>query len=300
VYPLDRSLLPRTNRDVRDVHERLIDPKTYTIIAACGLHEIASEMNDGGGALTYFLLCALKTCAGNMRVQALYDHLRLKFHIYRPQQTPVCYGRTHFSFFGDLQPEDTHRKITVLKAKGTFSLGAGQAHGVRKGDEYALYPLKLLKESESETSREIAPLQAEVHEVSATTSQLKLTQDLSPNASNISQWFAKLIGLPSWCCAVRLPSTVSTEVEQWKAAMANKRFIIPLSDEDSESDNVFQIAKVEVAQCSISGQMHMHTLSDFTGSCCMASQVHNRAKDHRATGSPLDTAKRTPVRGNTF
>jgi hypothetical protein len=200
-YPLDRSLLARSSRDARNTQERLLDPETYTIIAACGLHEKADEMkHHGGGALSYFLLRALRVCAGDVTVQAVYDHLRLRFYMYWPIQAPACYGRKDVSFFGDFQQKNIQRDFSVLKKKDVFVMDAGCAHGVCKGDEYALFPLSSSEDSSQRWSSRTAQAsfpRARADEFNGTTSTLELVDTLDFELSNESRWLAKMLSLPS-------------------------------------------------------------------------------------------------------
>lgn len=254
-YPLDRSLLARSNRDARNTHERLLDPEMYTIIAACGLHEKADEMkHHGGGALSYFLLRALRVCAGDVTVQAVYDHLRLKFHMHWPIQTPACYGRKDVSFFGDFQQKSIQRHVSVLKKKDVFVMDVGYAHGVCKGDEYALFPLSSPEESSqrwlSKTAQASFP-RARADEVNGTTSTLELVETLNPELRNESRWLAKMLSLPSWQCPVRFPSASPAEFEQWTSAMTKKRFIIPLVEGNLDSCQGMQVMKADDGKCRI-------------------------------------------------
>jgi len=126
---------------------RLLDPEGYTIVAACGPHEVASELEfESGvrqGALSYFLVDALSTLrkrGAKVSNQTLHQHLRAQFHVCLPEQTPMLYGNRGFSFFGDftgyphLSMASMHRSLE----EGSLILHAGQVHGVHNGDEYAL------------------------------------------------------------------------------------------------------------------------------------------------------------------
>ncbi|KAL6232474.1 caspase domain-containing protein [Aspergillus navahoensis] len=137
----------------------LLDPQGYTILTACGPYEIAHEIEVQGGrrgALSYFLLASLHGFSkylgdtgtpGGLSHQALHEHIRTKFHISAPWQTPMRYGNTQLSFFGGIPDQLVGKTgkgdVSVYrKDSGSFCLGAGEAHGVCVGDEYAILSAK--------------------------------------------------------------------------------------------------------------------------------------------------------------
>lgn len=126
---------------------RFLDPEGYTIIAACGPHEVASELDfEGGirrGALSYFLVDSLATLRrreAEVSNQTLHQHLRAQFHVYLPEQTPMLYGNRGFSFFGNFTNYPHLSMVSMYRSleDGSLILRAGQVHGVHEGDEYAL------------------------------------------------------------------------------------------------------------------------------------------------------------------
>lgn len=138
-----------TSRSARMLLDRwLVDPKGYSILSACGPHEIAEEIEiQGGGrrgALTFFLLLALeasKKIGGELTQRSLYQQLRVRFHASRPEQTPMNYGNQNFTFFGKLSATLGTNLVPVYKTNdGGLRIYVGQVHDVCKGDEYALYP----------------------------------------------------------------------------------------------------------------------------------------------------------------
>ncbi|KAF2809315.1 uncharacterized protein BDZ99DRAFT_498713 [Mytilinidion resinicola] len=144
-YPLDLSLARRPTRDIRQLQGWLINPRNDTILAACGPHETSQELlvahEYRSGPLSPFLLRALKVSDGFLTIQSLYDHLRLKFHVRRPEQNPMCYGRKDVSFFGVLIPGAERKHISALRVGDKIILDAGSAHGICTGDEFAMFPL---------------------------------------------------------------------------------------------------------------------------------------------------------------
>ncbi|CZR64739.1 uncharacterized protein PAC_14638 [Phialocephala subalpina] len=140
---------PRDNtRDSVLKLDRLLDPKGYTIITACGPNETSSEIEfqNGArrGALSYFLDYSLRSLRkGGARIthQSLYQYLQARFHARYPQQTPMRYGSTDISFFQGLMDGPGIPFVAVFRnAKdGRLILSAGQAHGVHEKDEYDAY-----------------------------------------------------------------------------------------------------------------------------------------------------------------
>ncbi|RYP81105.1 hypothetical protein DL769_002161 [Monosporascus sp. CRB-8-3] len=175
----------------------LLDPKGYTILAACGPHERAWELIVNGiyrGALSYFLLEALKT-SGEKQVipshRSLYDHLQSLFQVHWPRQTPMRYGSKSWSLFG-IKGEDSDTNVTsvpVLKNNKGLFLNAGQAQGVQIGDEYAVYPGDFIRATASDTPT----VKVRVSEVDNLESKFVLVEQGTRIVSIETGWVAKLI-----------------------------------------------------------------------------------------------------------
>ncbi|KAJ4204945.1 hypothetical protein NW759_014754 [Fusarium solani] len=178
----------------------LLDPEDHTIIAACGPHEFASELEfEGGatrGALSYFLVDSL-TKLGRRGVKVsnemLHQHLRAQFHARLPEQTPMLYGNRGFAFFGDFIDFslDAHLPTFSLHRNmehGGLLLHAGQAHGVHKADEYALSPF----ESQDEARHQV--IRARIDAVDCLTStMITVDQDDTERIKRDSTWKASLV-----------------------------------------------------------------------------------------------------------
>lgn len=125
----------------------LVAPDGYTILAACGPHEIARELQlaqgERRGALSYFLLDALddlrKRCT-EITHESLYEHLRVRFRASWPQQTPMRYGNKDMTFFGHLgaRSDMAFFRIYYRAEDQRLCLDAGLAHGLHPNDEYAV------------------------------------------------------------------------------------------------------------------------------------------------------------------
>lgn len=184
--PVDDVLSNYELRGARlSLDQWLVDPAGYTILAACGPHEIAQEIkikSTGGfrGALSYFLeeaLASLAKTGNEFTHQSLYDHLRVTFRANWPQQTPMLYGRSNHSMFAQPSVTATRTNFSpnvstlVFWEDGHLRLHAGEAHGVKSEDEYNLYPSQFMGGGGSER-RDIAPTTVMVSVVEDLTSHL--------------------------------------------------------------------------------------------------------------------------------
>jgi len=236
-YPQKLGMSPdhqvgSSQRDARMLPKWLVDPHGYTILTACGPHERAQELEfEGGernGALSYFLVRALtplRKIGVEITHQSLYQHLRVKFHAHWPRQNPMRYGNKNFSFFGKLLSEPNMVSISVFRTQENdcLCLEAGDAHGVYKDDEYALYPLDL-----SEDFPDLAkydPVKAKVSTVRGLTSDLVGIEPTSITSQIKTGWKARpLTSLSPRKILVRLVAHVSNQA-QWIAAAKQRRFL---------------------------------------------------------------------------
>ncbi|KAM7217477.1 hypothetical protein V8F06_007108 [Rhypophila decipiens] len=143
-------------RTAKSVSRSVLEPDGYTVITACGPHEVARELvvdGDRRGALSYFLVDALAALNGGrsglFRQDILFQHLRAMFlaHNPLPQQMPMLYGTNDICFFGYTAPGSEsvrimHQYVSVFwsSKEKRLLLDAGQAHGVQTGDLYEMYP----------------------------------------------------------------------------------------------------------------------------------------------------------------
>ncbi|CAH0056229.1 unnamed protein product [Clonostachys solani] len=133
----------------------MLDPSRYSMLIAAGPHEIAKEVTAGGqnfGKLSYFIREAFRGERGlGIRQRDLCRHIQARFfeEFKDPEarQTPCLLGNKELGFFGQNKGADLgneglqHRKLSVVRdphdAKRMI-LQAGQAHGVRLGDEFVV------------------------------------------------------------------------------------------------------------------------------------------------------------------
>lgn len=196
-------------RDARIQQNWLVNPDGYIILTACGPHEVAQELILDGmkhGALSYFLVRALISLTGTDPThQSVYDHLRMKFHVYWPRQTPMRYGNRNLSFFGKLSSEELTAFIHVLRKPedNRLYLGVGHVHGVCEDEEYAVYPLESSEEAFKDLDQ--ASFNARVTAVGSVQSELVATNKTSIEIGTRTRWKARRVTcLSPWKIPVQL------------------------------------------------------------------------------------------------
>jgi Caspase domain len=145
----------------------LAEPKGYTLLAACRANESAYEDYFGGteknGALTYWLLDTLKSSGPGMSYEMLYQRMLGRIRSWMVEQTPQLQGEGGRVVFGT-ERINPHYSIPVMqfdKVRNRIALNAGESHGLRQGDLFAVYPL----ESQDHESKEGRQAIAEISEV---------------------------------------------------------------------------------------------------------------------------------------
>ncbi|PQE12955.1 caspase domain-containing protein [Rutstroemia sp. NJR-2017a BBW] len=239
----------------------LVDPDRYTILSASGPHEKAWELEiEGGqrrGALTYFLLEALSALRKNgvkVTHQSLYQHLRIRFHASWPQQTPMRYGNSNFSFFGKLAIVSNTALIPVYRTDDDrLCLSAGQAHGVHKGDDYVVYPFEAAEMVTNPANE--ASVKVRVDTVRCLTSDLVGIEATSPTKQIKTGWKAK----PVTCISprkipVRLMESARCQ-SQWEEATQQQRFLHLCTENDTEPC-IFNITLSEHNEYEILDGLH--------------------------------------------
>ncbi|KAK8078661.1 caspase, partial [Apiospora saccharicola] len=192
----------------------LVDPDGYTILTACGPREKAMELKVGSdewhGVLSHFLTRAfIKYGRVGGWQHHIYAHLCARFREKCQAQHPMLYGNMGLWFFGDACATDEARSIAVVWKKdqrepgrAIFQLEAGEAHGISKGDRFALHGVIADEEAESSIFASSADHQvvAEVTEIRPLTSELTTASPTAnvlgsgPTATAISQ--LQLLRLP--------------------------------------------------------------------------------------------------------
>lgn len=125
----------------------LAEPKGYTLLAACRANESAYEdYFDGGeknGALTYWLLDSLQSSGRGTSYRMLHERILAKVRSWMVEQTPQLQGEGDNVVFGSerIQPHYAIAVMRVDEASNRIALNAGESHGLRPGDLFAVYPL---------------------------------------------------------------------------------------------------------------------------------------------------------------
>ena len=140
--------LAQNSKNTRNVTSSgwLPEPKGYTLFAACRDNEYAYETDFDGernGALTYWLLRSLEKFGTGVSAKTLHDRIFSKVHTQFEKQTPMLQGESDRSFFGNsfASSQLTVPVLQVDLENKRVQLNAGQAQGLRKGAEFAIYPL---------------------------------------------------------------------------------------------------------------------------------------------------------------
>ena len=136
------------SRNITVVNGLLPEPTGYTLIAACRDHEFAYEKvfegTERNGALTYFLLKALRQYGTGISVEDLFNQISNQVHKEFERQTPMLMGETKRTFFGG-QSVGASRKVPVMKVdikNNLVQLQIGQANGIKKGAEFDIFKFR--------------------------------------------------------------------------------------------------------------------------------------------------------------
>ncbi len=157
----------------------LLEPKGYTLLAACRASESAYEFpfngKENNGALTYWMLNSLRQIGPGLTYKILHDRILSKVHSQFQLQTPQLQGEGNREVFGSehVRPNYAVVVMQVEETKDLIMLGAGQAHGLRKGAQFLIYPPDI-----DFTKIKLRLAQAEVIELGATESWAKITNEL--------------------------------------------------------------------------------------------------------------------------
>jgi hypothetical protein len=171
------ELEPSGYRDVSMQPNWMVDPNGYAVLAACGPHEEATEVIPDGvehGALSFFLIHSLKDFGMNKRHRDVFYRLSPSFKEHKLEQNPALYGNMNQEFFGPHTLATTRPVIPAFRVKqGTVHLQAGQAHGLREGDDFIIYPSGVVDDNEALHNNTIT---AKLSNLGPLTSVLYLTE----------------------------------------------------------------------------------------------------------------------------
>jgi Caspase domain len=155
--------LTENSRNITVVNGLLPEPKGYTLIAACRDNELAHEGvfegTERNGALTYFLLKALREFGTEITVKDLYNRISNLVHNRFKRQTPMLIGETERFFFGgqsvsftssasllrSVPVTRTTRTVPVMQVditKNQVQLQIGEASGIKEGAEFEIFKFR--------------------------------------------------------------------------------------------------------------------------------------------------------------
>jgi hypothetical protein len=135
-----------SGRSVKPGSGWLIEPEGYVLLAACRAQESAFEYPFDGkernGALTYWLLDSLKQIGPALTYKMLHDRILAKIHAQFAAQTPQLQGEGARLVFGcdRIEPAYGATVLEVDAASGRARINAGEAHFIRRGAQFAIYP----------------------------------------------------------------------------------------------------------------------------------------------------------------
>lgn len=235
-----------TWRDSRMEESWLIDPDGYTILSACGPHEKAWELETEGerrGALTHFLLdalSALRKSSVELTNQSIHEYLCTRFHVSWPQQTPMRYGNTKLSFFGNPIITPDIAFISVYRTDdGRLCLRAGQVDGIYKGDEFAAYPFEMPEHAAEEKDK--APIMVKVDTARCFESDLVEINATSTARQISTGWKAKLTtSLSPRRIRVGLLASVDRKT-QWNEVAKHLGFLDLCTEHEDEEPYIFNV-----------------------------------------------------------
>ena len=119
-----------------------LDAERYTILTACGPHQRAKSFRNKDnihyGVLSYYLYETLATIG--LSASHITIHKRVLHRILNclpsQQQSPMLYGNTMQTFFGQSKIDRSNGSIGIIRTSaGLFRLSGGYAHGLSLDDE---------------------------------------------------------------------------------------------------------------------------------------------------------------------
>ncbi|RCJ28030.1 hypothetical protein A6770_24390 [Nostoc minutum NIES-26] len=208
------------------------ESRDYVLLAACRQNEYAyeyafnRETRERNGALTYWLLDTLRQQNPGQTYKDLYDRIHAQIHSQFPSQTPMLLGEGDRLIFGTERVK-TVFAVPVMKVEQTeigemrALLEVGQANGVTKGAEFAIYP----RSTTDLTKKDNRVAIARIIQRGGTDSLCKLEaiagKELKVEPGDLAVQIAVAASL------VRKVSLLTQEGEQNKKALAALKAAIP-------------------------------------------------------------------------
>ncbi|OAP53732.1 hypothetical protein AYL99_12087 [Fonsecaea erecta] len=279
---LDLQMVGDASRDGSMLPNWFLNPDNYAILAACGQHEVAKEIEfpDGRvyGALSYLLLYTLSNIDIATQSQlGIYNNLQTIFRQKYTRQNPVLYGNMNLRFFDSILPSQRNFPIPIgLEKDSSLLLQGGQAHGVCTGD---LFAISRFYSTGSKPGGSEKPVTARVTKVRGLTSDLELVDQ--NQGQNVVQrgWVAKALTRTALrqypiALAANVPDT-----DKWLDA-AKERESLALSRLDSldcpftfqvvlnADENVYEIrdgSDQKLANLPVVSRDHEDAIADILG-----------------------------------
>ncbi len=175
----------QNTRNVTAASGWLPEPRGYVLLAACrdneSAYEYAFDGKERNGALTYWLLDSLQKLGSDCSCKVLHDRILAKVNSQFERQTPMLLGVGDRLIFSG-QSTNSQSAVIVKKvdvASNRLLLQTGEAQGLRKGAEFAIYQLGTT--DFTQTQERVAL--AKVVEVRAEESWAEITKILRPEKS---------------------------------------------------------------------------------------------------------------------
>lgn len=186
----------------------LVEPRGYVMFAACRPQEKAFEYpfegEESQGALTYFLLAALRQGGTGATWRGIEGVVSSCVHAKFEKQAPMLYGEKDRLFLGEDVPRehDESAGVRILNVQGSWVLlSAGEAEGLREGMRFALHEPKLDRQVAGKRLAE-----AEIRKVGAVESWAEVVKALYRTAVRQGGWAVPLEGVavqrPALCALV--------------------------------------------------------------------------------------------------
>jgi hypothetical protein len=212
----------------------LPSPRGYVLLAACrpseSAYEYAFDGHESNGALTYWFLKSLRDTGPGLSYKQLHDRIVARVHSQFERQTPQLEGDGDRTVFGIDREQQINAALVmqVDMLRRRVLINAGQAHGVRRGSEFAIYDLQT---KDFEPAQRIAL--AKTDEVAATGSWADYTtlgvKEIEPGAQAvlIDPVAVNLVRRVSFLSANddRIKGDEAVAVTAWRQAMAGNGWV---------------------------------------------------------------------------
>ena len=244
-----------TSRGLHSQSEWRFETKGYTLFAACRANESAFEYpfdgRESNGALTYWLVDTLSNAGPEFTWKMAADRVTAKVHGQFAAQTPMLQGEIDYKVFGHDRLSNDFA-VAVLEVKpGRVRLAAGEAHGLKTGIQFAIYPVGTTDFNNSSERTTLVTVD-QVEDVSAWATVAEGTAD----AIEIG---AQAVMLST--TDVKLQSDVRIEIEdatlrnQIESAIQHSgRGFVAIAKDDSPDEFVIQIVNDEFVIADTTGE----------------------------------------------